>query len=37
MHDETELRDDARERGWDEVARHGCVIASLQRHLDLEG
>lgn len=35
MHDETELRDDALERGWDsEVARHARVITSLQRHLD---
>jgi integrase len=33
--DETALRDDARDRGWDsEVARHARVIASLQRHLD---
>ncbi len=35
MHDETELRDDALERGWDsEVARHAPVITSLQKHLD---
>lgn len=33
--DETELRDDALERGWDsEVARHARVITSLQKHLD---
>ena len=35
LHDETELRDDALERGWDsEVARHARVITSLQKHLD---
>lgn len=35
MQDETELRDDALERGWNsKVARHARVISSLQKHLD---
>ncbi|UKA62097.1 hypothetical protein [Arthrobacter sp. FW306-04-A] len=35
IHDETELREDALERGWDsEVARHARVNTSLQKHPD---